>query len=866
MITVLSSPEMDRRRLMDDHPHHRATTAMAPPTHHPRHYGHAAGHGPSPRSHPRGPPPYPPHHHHHAPPPTHRLLPHVQQAPGPVPPPIMPPPPPPYHHHHQHSRYPSAHPHNRPAPHHYLSAGGGPPPQPPRFPPSPPGGVARGPGGPWASAPHVPAPMVPPPPRSSGGAPDAVRPAPLADRAASTSSSAASSSASAAPPSSSSPRPTTDIAVPHPHDVLCGRGGSANRHVGNANFRSLVSSNRAMYVRLTKRQKMQVARSIVDAIVSGQAPGGRFLQRDVETGLWFDIGRPRSLEKTSQALREKPSGAKRAAARERALERRRQDEEKNEEDEADSKEDDGEDAADEEHGEDCEEASTVSAKEDGPESDLTSSADAAVLLTPNTKPKLKRTRTEEQQTTPNVIPPSPNNVSKKTAFAEDQERQEQEDADASTCSSPVSPTARGSCKMPAAATVVIGASKRARNNVHVSAPEITIPSHLEAQFRPEVGRKRPAPEAETDRCAAAAQHHPSHAAVPAHHHYHHPPQHQYPGHHGSPPRSFMVSRPFLSPDRPESLAIRTVSEESQRSHASGGACGPTSPLPSPPRPPPKGYHHHPTHMAPPSAPGGSYAGRSPPRVTPAYHRPGQGHPAYAGGYRGGPPPCVRGPAPPPPVSRLPYPSMGPPPPHHRSISGPPPPLPAGSSYHPYEHPGYLEHEPPMPPPSLSMPPPPPPGARDHHTLHHDHPQEHLYHQAHPHGLQDVPPAHALDAEQQHVHRTKRQRLETAPPSPALPAQQSQEQTRPAHSQQQSSSCDATVVTACSGTVVTASSHGSSVDEGDSASVVTHLPPAQQQGKAQEVVIGEEAVEKKPPAFDGLAALAGAALLELGGGK
>ena len=72
---------------------------------------------------------------------------------------------------------------------------------------------------------------------------------------------------------------TTDIHTPHPHDVLCGRGGSANRHAGNLNFRDIVSWNRAMYVTLTKRQKMQVARNIVDAI-RAQDPPRSFLAEE----------------------------------------------------------------------------------------------------------------------------------------------------------------------------------------------------------------------------------------------------------------------------------------------------------------------------------------------------------------------------------------------------------------------------------------------------------------------------------------------------------------------------------------------------------------------------------------------------------
>merc|ERR1711935_189262 len=35
--------------------------------------------------------------------------------------------------------------------------------------------------------------------------------------------------------------------------------------------------------------------------------GGRFLAKDLDTGMFYDIGLPRSLEKTSQALREKHS-------------------------------------------------------------------------------------------------------------------------------------------------------------------------------------------------------------------------------------------------------------------------------------------------------------------------------------------------------------------------------------------------------------------------------------------------------------------------------------------------------------------------------------------------------------------------------
>jgi hypothetical protein len=90
---------------------------------------------------------------------------------------------------------------------------------------------------------------------------------------------------------------STDIPKPRANDILCGRGGSSNRHLGNIHFRELVAANKQLYVGLTKKQKMLVARKIVDAI---HKTGGRFLAKDLDTGLFYDIGLPRSLEKTSQ--------------------------------------------------------------------------------------------------------------------------------------------------------------------------------------------------------------------------------------------------------------------------------------------------------------------------------------------------------------------------------------------------------------------------------------------------------------------------------------------------------------------------------------------------------------------------------------
>jgi len=99
-----------------------------------------------------------------------------------------------------------------------------------------------------------------------------------------------------------------DIAKPSDNDVLCGKGCNAVRHRGNIIFRDLTAANSSMYSGLTKKQKMYVAQQIVD-LIRCQQPPGRFLSRDAKTGLWSDIGTPRSLEKTSQALRDQASPA-----------------------------------------------------------------------------------------------------------------------------------------------------------------------------------------------------------------------------------------------------------------------------------------------------------------------------------------------------------------------------------------------------------------------------------------------------------------------------------------------------------------------------------------------------------------------------
>lgn len=87
------------------------------------------------------------------------------------------------------------------------------------------------------------------------------------------------------------------------NDVLCGRGGATNSHVGNRSFRQIVKQYKDKYLNAKKKEKPNVAGEIVEKIRSLDPPG-RFLKKDRDTGYWLDIGDMRAKEKTSQALRE----------------------------------------------------------------------------------------------------------------------------------------------------------------------------------------------------------------------------------------------------------------------------------------------------------------------------------------------------------------------------------------------------------------------------------------------------------------------------------------------------------------------------------------------------------------------------------
>jgi hypothetical protein len=102
------------------------------------------------------------------------------------------------------------------------------------------------------------------------------------------------------------------------NDVLCGRGGLTNHHVGNIKFRQLVRAMQPAYLLACKRDKAKIAELVVETIRTKFHPPGRFLRRQdssslaysginneqLKGGIWADIGDHKAREKTSQALRE----------------------------------------------------------------------------------------------------------------------------------------------------------------------------------------------------------------------------------------------------------------------------------------------------------------------------------------------------------------------------------------------------------------------------------------------------------------------------------------------------------------------------------------------------------------------------------
>jgi hypothetical protein len=89
--------------------------------------------------------------------------------------------------------------------------------------------------------------------------------------------------------------------MPEENDVLLGRGGATNNHYGNCAYRSIVAGYRTEYLAARKKDKVVIARKIVELV---HRNGGRFLARDDVSDAWTEAPDKRAVSKTSQTLRE----------------------------------------------------------------------------------------------------------------------------------------------------------------------------------------------------------------------------------------------------------------------------------------------------------------------------------------------------------------------------------------------------------------------------------------------------------------------------------------------------------------------------------------------------------------------------------
>lgn len=84
-------------------------------------------------------------------------------------------------------------------------------------------------------------------------------------------------------------------------DVINGRGMGVQKHDGNIFFRKFVCAHKKTYAQAPKADKVKISKGVVAVL---RQFGSRFLEFDINTGCWNEIGDEKALSKTSQALRE----------------------------------------------------------------------------------------------------------------------------------------------------------------------------------------------------------------------------------------------------------------------------------------------------------------------------------------------------------------------------------------------------------------------------------------------------------------------------------------------------------------------------------------------------------------------------------
>ena len=94
---------------------------------------------------------------------------------------------------------------------------------------------------------------------------------------------------------------------PTDKDVLLGRGGGTNKHPGNIRYRREVESKKPIYRSINcKNEKTAYTNAFKDYVHSY---GGRFLEKEKDTGRWMIADAGKARKKCSQAFREMEKAA-----------------------------------------------------------------------------------------------------------------------------------------------------------------------------------------------------------------------------------------------------------------------------------------------------------------------------------------------------------------------------------------------------------------------------------------------------------------------------------------------------------------------------------------------------------------------------
>ena len=97
-------------------------------------------------------------------------------------------------------------------------------------------------------------------------------------------------------------KPSSEPCEPNENDILLGRGGLSNHHIGNIRYRQYIEDFKPYYQRLnTKDEKKELSQVFCNFV---HDYGGRFLEQDPESDAWIEAQNNKARKKCSQALRE----------------------------------------------------------------------------------------------------------------------------------------------------------------------------------------------------------------------------------------------------------------------------------------------------------------------------------------------------------------------------------------------------------------------------------------------------------------------------------------------------------------------------------------------------------------------------------